>query len=32
MCQDYEAMLQRDLQTIPTYTVTGVGRRILSNR
>ncbi|KAK8134920.1 hypothetical protein PG984_006932 [Apiospora sp. TS-2023a] len=26
MCQDYEAMLQRDLQTVPTYMVTGVGR------
>lgn len=32
MCNDYEALQLRDLQTIPTYFATGVGRSILSNR
>ncbi|KAK2040741.1 putative polyketide synthase [Colletotrichum somersetense] len=32
MCSDYEANLLRDLNTAPTYTATGIGRSILSNR
>ncbi|RDW86024.1 hypothetical protein BP5796_04349 [Coleophoma crateriformis] len=32
MCADYEAMVLRDLQSIPTYFATGVGRSIISNR
>ncbi|RYP64846.1 hypothetical protein DL769_006521 [Monosporascus sp. CRB-8-3] len=32
MCADYEALLLRDMQNIPTYLATGIGRSILSNR
>ncbi|RDW68927.1 Polyketide synthase [Aspergillus mulundensis] len=32
MCSDYEANLIRDLNTAPTYTATGIGRSIMSNR
>ncbi|OQD61269.1 hypothetical protein PENPOL_c017G01328 [Penicillium polonicum] len=32
MCADYEANLVRDLNTAPTYSATGVGRSIMSNR
>ena len=32
MCNDYEHLLFRDLQTTPTYFATGTGRSILSNR
>ena len=32
MCGDYESMLLRDLDSIPTYHATGVGRSIISNR
>ena len=32
MCNDYEAMLLRDFQSIPTYHATGIARSILSNR
>jgi acyl transferase domain-containing protein len=32
MCGDYEAMLLRDLQSIPTYLATGTGGSIISNR
>lgn len=32
MCGDYEAMLQRDLDTAPTYFAVGTSRAILSNR
>ena len=32
MCNDYEALLLRDLQYVPTYHGIGVGRSILSNR
>ncbi|KAH8701329.1 hypothetical protein GQ44DRAFT_785142 [Phaeosphaeriaceae sp. PMI808] len=32
MCNDYEAMLLRDLDTMPTYHATGIGRSIVSNR
>ncbi|KAH9896254.1 putative polyketide synthase [Xylariomycetidae sp. FL2044] len=32
MCNDYEALLLRDLQSTPTYLATGIGRSILSNR
>ncbi|KAI0449065.1 putative polyketide synthase [Xylaria acuta] len=32
MCNDYEALLLRDLQQVPTYLATGIGRSILSNR
>lgn len=32
MCNDYEALLLRELQQSPTYLATGIGRSILSNR
>ncbi|KAI0967014.1 putative polyketide synthase [Xylaria arbuscula] len=32
MCNDYEALLLRELQQVHTYHATGVGRSILSNR
>ena len=32
MCGDYEAMLLRDLDTVPTYHATGVARSIMANR
>jgi hybrid polyketide synthase/nonribosomal peptide synthetase ACE1 len=32
MCNDYESMLLRDLDTMPTYHATGIGRSIMSNR
>lgn len=32
MCGDYDAMLQRDLDTCPTYFAVGTARSILSNR
>lgn len=32
MCGDYEAMLLRDLSTVPTYHATGIARSIVSNR
>ena len=32
MCNDYEALLLRELQEAPTYLATGIGRSILSNR
>ena len=32
MCGDYEAMLLRDTDTMPTYHATGIGRSIMSNR
>lgn len=32
MCNDYEALLLRDLQNVPAYHGIGVGRSILANR
>lgn len=32
MCNDYEAMLLRDLDTVPVYHATGIARSIMSNR
>lgn len=32
MCGDYEAMLLRDLDTVPTYHATGIARSIMANR
>ncbi len=32
MCGDYEAMLLRDLDSIPTYHATGIARSIMANR
>lgn len=32
MCQDYEPLIFRDLDTIPTYHATGNARSIMSNR
>ncbi|KAL8857193.1 MAG: hypothetical protein Q9178_006248 [Gyalolechia marmorata] len=32
MCGDYEAMLLRDLDSIPTYHVTDIARSIMANR
>ena len=32
MCGDYEAMLLRDLDTVPTHHATGVARSIMANR
>ena len=32
MCGDYEAMLLRDFDTIPTYHATGIARSIMANR
>ncbi|KAI1081410.1 putative polyketide synthase [Whalleya microplaca] len=32
MCNDYEALLLRELSEAPTYLATGIGRSILSNR
>ena len=32
MCADYEAMLLRDLDSVPTYHATGVARSIMANR
>ncbi|KAI8151832.1 hypothetical protein K4K49_009694 [Colletotrichum sp. SAR 10_70] len=32
MCGDYEAMLLRDLDEVPTYFATGTSRAVLSNR
>lgn len=32
MCNDYEDILLRELQSAPTYLATGIGRSILSNR
>ena len=32
MCGDYEAMLLRDFDTVPTYHATGIARSIMANR
>ncbi|KAL8678456.1 MAG: hypothetical protein Q9186_005194 [Xanthomendoza sp. 1 TL-2023] len=32
MCGDYEAMLLRDLDSVPTYHATGIARSIMANR
>ena len=32
MCGDYEAMLLRDFDTMPTYHATGIARSIMANR
>ncbi|KAL4915248.1 hypothetical protein BDW62DRAFT_203848 [Aspergillus aurantiobrunneus] len=32
MCDDYQAIQQRDLSNIPHYTATGTGRSIIANR
>jgi hybrid polyketide synthase/nonribosomal peptide synthetase ACE1 len=32
MCDDWSAMLTKDAETIPQYSVTGMGRSIMSNR
>lgn len=32
MCGDYEALLLRDTDTMPTYHATGIARSIMSNR
>ena len=32
MCGDYEALLLRDLDTIPTYHATGIARSVMANR
>ncbi|CAO2648218.1 Nn.00g074850.m01.CDS01 [Neocucurbitaria sp. VM-36] len=32
MCDDWSAMLTKDVETIPQYSATGMGRSIMSNR